>query len=416
MPNNILEQVTTFNESNLAYLQNLCCFVNIANKKFERFNESVPKNLGDTVNFDLPARFTTNNSLVASFQSAEQRVESLVVDQAASTAYEVTNQEQIFNLEPMEYMRKFGKSAMAEIGARIESNVAEVASNSTYRFYGDGINDINTYSELAKALEFYRDFGAPTDNTKVVISNLTASDVVNSGLTQFVLDRNERQAMSWELGAFNQAEFYKSNLLKTHTAGTEGQQASTLTVVSTTTNAAGAVTAITFSGTNAAGDADSVKENDKFQFDDDVSGQPDMRFLTFIGHVESNSPVQFRATADAASTGGSQVTVSIDPPLQANAGKDQNINNAIVAGMQCTVLPSHKAGLIYGSDALFLAMPRLPEEVPFPTANQVDQDTGCSIRSYYGSLFGQNSRGFVHDAIWGKTLVPEYSMMIVHPL
>lgn len=415
MPNNILEQVTTYNESNLAYLQNLCCFVNIANKKFERFNESVPKNLGDTVNFDLPARFTTNNSLVASFQSAEQGVESLVVDQAASTAYEVTNQEQIFNLEPMEYMRKFGKSAMAEIGARIEADVAETASNSTYRFYGDGINDIDTYGELAKALEFYRDFGAPADNVKCVLSNLSASDVLNSGLTQFVLDRNERQAMSWELGAFNGAEFYKSNLLKTHTAGTEGDQKSTLTVVSTTTNAAGAVTAITFSGCNAANDPDSVKENDKFQFDDDVSGQPDMRFLTFIGHQVSNSPVQFRATADATSTAGSQVTVTIDPPLQATAGKDQNINNTIVAGMQCSVLPDHKAGLIYGSDALFLAMPRLPEEVPFPTANQVDPDTGCSVRSYYGSLFGQNSRGFVHDAIWGKTLVPEYAMMIVHP-
>lgn len=68
MPNNVLQQVITYNESNLAYLQNLCAFVSQANKKFERFNEQIPMNLGDTVSFDLPPRFTTNNSLVASFQ------------------------------------------------------------------------------------------------------------------------------------------------------------------------------------------------------------------------------------------------------------------------------------------------------------------------------------------------------------
>ena len=89
-------------------------------------------------------------------------------------------------------------------------------------------------------------------------------------------------------------------------------------------------------------------------FSDGVSGQPDLRFLTFIGHKLSQSPVQFAATADAASTGGSQVTVNITPPLQVNSGQDQNINNAIVAGMQVTVLPNHRCGLIYSGDPIVL--------------------------------------------------------------
>jgi hypothetical protein len=222
--------------------------------------------------------------------------------------------------------------------------------------------------------------------------------------------------MSWEVGRFSNCDWYQSNLLPIHEAGTEGVQASTLTVVSTTLDADGAVTAITFSGCNAASDADSVKQYDKFQFSDGVAGQPDMRFRTFVGHEVSASPVQFRATADAASTGASQVTVSIYPALQANAGKDQNINNAIVAGMQCTVLPDHRCGLITSGNPLYLAMPRLPEEVPFPTANEVDPDTGVSMRMYYGSLFGQNERGMIHDCIWGSTLVDEYAMMIAFPV
>jgi hypothetical protein len=61
-------------------------------------------------------------------------------------------------------------------------------------------------------------------------------------------------------------------------------------------------------------------------------------------------------------------------------------------------------------------MPKLPEEVPFPTANEHDADTGVSIRQYYGSLFGQNQRGMIHDAIWGSTLVDEMAIAVVFPL
>ena len=93
-----------------------------------------------------------------------------------------------------------------------------------------------------------------------------------------------------------------------------------------------------------------------------------------------------------------------------------NINNTIVAGMQCSVLPSHRAGMIMSGKPLFLAMPRLPEEVPFPTANESDPESGVSIRQYYGSLFGQNQRGMIHDAIWGSTVVPEYTMAVIFPL
>ena len=414
MATNILQQVITYNESNLALLLNSFCFLSTANKKFVGFNDSVPKNLGDTVSFDLPPRFTTTNSLVVTFQPAVQRVQNLTVNQQASTAYEFTAQQFIFNVR--DYMKVFGKSAVAELGTQVESNVASLAETNTFRFYGDGINPINSYLQLANALAFFRNFGAAQTDTMGYLSDLTFPLIVNSGLNQFTMDRGNREAMSWEIGEFSKCEWYQSNLLKTHVAGTEGQQGSTLTVVSTTLDSNGAVITITFSGTNAANDVNSIKAYDKFQFSDGVSGQPDMRFLTFIGHKQSQSPVQFRSTADATSTGGSQVTVSIFPPLQAPSGNSQNINNPIVAGMQVTVLPSHRCGLIMSGDPLFLAMPKLPEEVPFPTSAMTDPNSGASLRQYYGSLFGQNQRGMVHDVIWGSTLVDEYSMMVALPL
>jgi hypothetical protein len=413
-PVNILQQVITYNESNLALLLNTFAFLSTSNMKFKGFNDDIPKNLGDTVSFDLPPRFTTTNSLVVSFQSAVQRVQQLTVNQQASTAYEFTAQQFIFNVR--DYMNVFGKSAVAELGTQVESDIASLAETNTFRFYGDGITAISTYLQLANALAFFRNFGAAKDNTKGYLSDLTFPQVINSGLNQFTLDRGNREAMSWEIGAFSNCEWYQSNLLKTHLAGTEGNSGTTLTVVSVVTNSDGGVIQITFSGTTAASDPNSIKAYDKFQFSDGVSGFTDLRFLTFIGHKPSQTPVQFRATADAASTAGSQVTVNIYPALQATAGQDQNINTPIVAGMQVTVLPNHRCGLIMAGNPLFLAMPKLPEEVPYPTSVQQDPDSGASIRQYYGSLFGQNQRGMVHDIICGKTLVDEYAMMVALPM
>ena len=414
MPVNILQQVITYNESNLALLLNSFCFLSIANKKFQKFNDDVPKNLGDTVSFDKPPRFSTTNGLVVSFQAAEQRVQNLVCDQSANVSYEFTAQQFIFNVR--DYMDVFGKSAVAQLGTQVESNVAELAETNTYRFYGDGVTDINSYLQLAQALAFFRNYGAAKDNTRGILSDLTFPGIVNAGLNQFTINKNNREMMSWEVGKFSNCEWYQSNLLKTHEAGSNGVAGSTLTVVSTTLDSNGAVTAITFSGASAASDSDSVKQYDKFQFNDGVAGQPDMRFLTFIGQKPSQNPVQFAATADAGSTAGSLVTVTINPPLQSNSGNNQNINHPIVAGMQVSVLPDHRCGLIYAGNALYLAMPRLPDEDPYKTAVAMDPDSGASIRQYYGSLFGQNQRGMVHDVLWGSTLVDEYAMMVALPV
>lgn len=414
MATNILQQVITYNDSNLALLLNSFAFITTSNMKFQRFNDDIPKNLGDTVSFDLPPRFTTTASLVVTFQSAVQRVQQLTVNKQASTAYEFTAQQFIFNVR--DYMDKFGKSAVAELGTQVEADVASLAETNTFRFYGDGVTPISTYLQLANALAFFRNFGAAKDNTKGYLSDITFPSIINSGLNQFTVDKNNREMMSWEIGRFSNCDWYQSNLLKTHTSGTEGNAGTTLTVVSVVTDSNGGVIQITFSGTTAPSDPNSIKAFDKFQFNDGVAGQPNIRFLTFIGHYPSSAVVQFRATADAASTAGSQVTVNIYPALQAAAGQSQNITSPIVPGMQVSVLPNHRCGLIMAGNPLFLAMPKLPEEVPYPTSVAQDPDSGASIRQYYGSLFGQNQRGMVHDLIWGKTLVDEYAMMIALPV
>ena len=410
---NILQAVQTYNESGLALLLNSQPFIGTCNMKFKDFDK-VEKNLGSSILLDQPSRFTSASGLVASFQAVEDRSLSLTVDQAANVSYEFSAQEFIFNAE--QFMGKYGRDAIAELGTKIESNVAEVCETTPYRFYGDGTTAFTTYTQLANALAFFRDFGATKMDTKAFLDNITVPSIVNSGLSQFATDRGNREAMSWEIGDFSRCQWFESNLLPVHTAGTEGNAATVLTVVSTTTNSNGAVTAIVFSGADSASDADSVKKYDSFQFSDGVSGQTNVRFMSFIGHKETQSPVQFSATADAASTGASQVTVTVNPPLQVTAGSDQNISTTIVPGMQCTVLPTHRCGLIMSGSPLFMAMPRLPEPRPFDSKISSDPDSGASMRTYFGSLFGQNQQGIVHDCIWGKQLAEDYCMKLIIPV
>jgi hypothetical protein len=153
VPTNILEQVITYQESSLALLVNQNPWIATANKKFNNFDQFAG-NLGSTVSFDLPPRFVTNQTLVATFQGSEQRVQNLTVDQAENVSYAFDAQQFIFNVD--EYMDKFGRSAIAELGSSIGSNIAENAVSHTYRAFNapaigsTTIAPINSYQQYAQ--------------------------------------------------------------------------------------------------------------------------------------------------------------------------------------------------------------------------------------------------------------------------
>ena len=193
---NILQQVATYQQSDLAYLINLNCFITTANTKFLNFEDKIG-NLGDTVTFDLPPRYVTAQSLGANFQGSVQRVQTLTVNNAQNVAYNFTSQQILFNVE--EYWDKFAKSAVEELSANVEANVAQNCVTGTFRFYGDGVTPITTFNQLAKALAFFRNFGAPKNETKGYLSDTAVPDIVGSGLNQFAMKRNDETAMSWEV-------------------------------------------------------------------------------------------------------------------------------------------------------------------------------------------------------------------------
>ncbi len=429
---NILQQVRSYQKSNLAILQNQNAFISTANTEFENF-QKIGTNLGSVVGFDKPPRFTTTDSLVASFQPTTQRLQTLTVDQQISVSYEFTAEERIFNVEKEvdSYMKRFGKGAMAQLGSAVEANVALNANSSVapkngarnhlsgpFRSYGNGVSPINSFGQLAQIQANIKDFGSPSGNDiKMYLPVTQIPSIINSGLNQFSLKRNDTMSMSWEVGEFGTPpiKVYSSNQLPTQIAGTVGNQKRILTVVSTNDATGQNITQITFSDTTA-NDANSIFYGDIFTTVDGASAG-NLRFLNYTGPQVSQQPVQFRATADAGTTSNT-VVVNIFPGLQVGQPLDDRIgiNRNIVAGMQFTVLPSHVCGMVVVGNGLFLAMPRLPDEYPYPSSNEADPATGVSMRMTYGALAFQNMQGMSHSCIWGSTAVPEYTVRIAFPL
>jgi P22 coat protein - gene protein 5 len=437
-PINILQTVQTYQKAELAWLLNEFVAINKTNKKFRNFNELVA-NLGDTVTFDTTPRYISYTGLIITEQPSVQRVQSLECSQAANVAAAYTDQQFIFNVR--EYMERFGMAAMKELGSLIETDILKNFTSSVvvndpqaidsgttqvnsgpFRFYGNGNLPINSYTQLAQAVANFEDFGAAKHDMMAILPVANIPAIIGSGLNQFAINRNNDDAYSWELGRFANTEWNTSNLLPLHISGTIGNESApnnVMTVVSVNDPTGTNITSITFTEPTGGTDPNAIKSGDLFQFNDGVANQPNMRFLTFIGHQACQQPVQFRAIANAATVAGT-VTVQIQTingiGLVSAQNQNQNINNAIAAGMTVTPLPSHRAGCLMSGNQYYLAMPTLPDESPFTTINMRDPDSGAAIRHYFGSQFGLNNRAYVRDAIWGSTLVSENSLRLVFPM
>lgn len=409
---NVLVSVATLQESMLAAQTNVSSFVATANPKFKDFND-LTANLGDSVQIRLPYRFVAADGLVVVKQPTIDNYATITVNNAKHVNIDVSAQQYMFNVE--DFMDNIGLGAVTELGGKIEEDVASLCETAPFRVYGNGLDPINQFNQLGKILAEFRTFGMPRNVTDMYLLDTAVPDLVASGLAQFVPDRNETMANSWEIADFDKCKIMSSNLLPLHVAGTVGQASTELTVVSVTKNSAGGVIKMVLNGAPTS-DALAVVNYDKGQFVDGVSGKNDVRFRTFTVHAPTSLKCQFNVTnAHGGSNGSGEVTVDIDPPLQASVGQTQNVTTEILPGMKVQFRRSARYGMVVASKAMYVAMPQLPMLDGFPSSSAKDAVTGVSTRFYKGDVLGQNQKLYVYDAIWAQMAVPSYVMGIAFP-
>lgn len=437
---NYLQQVQTYNsDAQLPGFLNQNCFISdICNHEYTDFDKKIPANLGDTIGVALPMAAVANAGLVVSAQPIRQNIAHLSVIGSANVAVAVTNQQRIFNMDKDGFWKSTGKGMVSELGSKVEQAIAQHVNSSaidmrqdsaTYgqpqylsgptRFVDFTQTGLLSYQALDQSMSDFISMGAPADDHCVVLPTNYYSPIIGSGLSQFVPIRNDEIAQSWLVGEFGspRTKYYRSNYLPVQIAGYLGQAGSTLTVVSTNDSTGNNVTAITFSG--AGTHIGAIKAGDVGYF----LPASNINALTFYGHMPTNQPVQFRAIADADSSGGN-VTVQIitnthtegQGLCSVSGNALQNISGPILPGMTAKFIGSHRCGLRVCGKAFYVAIPRLDDERPFDTSVDTDDETKVSLRMYYGAVFGQNQKWLVNDVIWGALLLSRYSQRICLPL
>lgn len=437
LPTNVLQNVQTFQKSDLAWLRTECVALMLSNKKFDNFQDKTG-NLGDTVTFDLAPRAVSNNGLIVSFTPSQQRVMSLSVTQAANVSNVYSQQELIFNVE--DYEDRFGEAAISEYGSKVEidilqnfiSNVRvnnpespnhgqlvdQSGMSGPYRFFGDGITPLDSYQTLAQGIANFKAIGWSKRDLCGVLAQDKIPPVVGNGLNSFAQTRNNEIAQSWWLGDFAKCSWYESDKLPIHYAGNVGNAGTTLTLVSVNDVTGENITQLVFSGASAS-DAQALANGDLASFNFGVSGQSNVFQRQIIGKAITQQPVQFRVVAPTgyvASNGGGQVTVNIYPALVSAPTLNQNISTSLQPGMQVTFLPSHQAGIIMSGQPLYAAMPRLMNTDPFSSVETTDEETGISMQHYWGTQFGLNQKAYVWNGIWGSCMVPDNCMRVIYPI
>lgn len=409
-PNNIFTAVTTTQQKGMMIMQNIAPVFKKADKMFNNFQDYTGQ-VGQSVQFMKQVKADTANTIVWQNQASVERLQTLTVDQEISAATQYTDTQVLFFTDPLNFDKSWIKSAIVNIASEIEQFVSRDFIRFPYRFYR--MSSSTTFPELQRALATFRNFGSVNMTAECFLPDMAVPGILQSGLNQFAVDRNNVLANSWELGSYGNCNFNASSQLQIHNAGSEGNSESTLVVVSATKNAAGAITAITFSGCNAASDPNSVKRYDRFEIT-----TANTSLLQLVGFNRSANKIQFMAAADAASTAGSQVTVTLDTPLYPGVTLSDyvSISTDIVVGMTATVEPDFVAGAIYSGAAHQVANPQLGDMDPFTTSWQTDPQTGTSLRIAYGSQLGQGTKRFGIDGIYGSTMNSDLVMTLCFPL
>lgn len=436
--------VSIYANADLAWLDNKYCALTLANKKYQNF-QSQPAQLGQTMTFRLAPRQTTGDGLVVTDETSEMRYQTLRSTQAAYTSNAYTAEQLVYTFE--QYVEDFGMAGAKALGEKMEADILKniisgVVGNDAqntagqfgvrqidsgpFRFFGDGRTSVSSFGRLAEAVSQFQQFGWAQTNLAGIIPLNIETAIINTGANQFAPARNDKMVKDWQVGDFAQCNWNKSNLLPIHRAGVIGNATggdNVLTVVSTNDPSGLNVTQITFTTTGTlagATIADALVAGDMFQGVDEVAGFEDLTTTTWIGSAPTVLPLQGLVTANSNLVAGT-ITMSLRTSngvgFSWQTGQKKNTNIPIVAGMKFFVVPSHQAGIIMSGMPLYLAMPEMPDESPWESANAFDPTSGMRLRHYYGAVGnGVNQRRYVRDQMWGSTLIPEQCMRILIPL
>jgi hypothetical protein len=369
------------------------------------FNENYDKEFAIGSTFVVPMSqriITQRNNMVYSPQAMSRPTTTVVCNQTSTAALEWESVEKALDMERGDdrAYRLYIKPAIAYMRQDIDSDCAQYAYQNTNMLTGVlGTNPATFDATSAAARQFLAQMGADVDDEcGLFLPPAVIRAVKGSSVTwmnpQPDIAKQQRTGMIGHADGF---DFYGSNSLYTHTAGTWAS-------------------AVTISGAGQSGSSllvactsgDTWKAGDKFS----IANVNELNLMTrrTTSTATAGSKV-FTIAADVTATGAT-ATITFNPPIVGPGSQYQNVDALPAASAALTLWPgtsspngkSGKVGLALAGSAAFILVGvkmEIPEAVEVASQQQ-DPDTQIAIRFIRQWDNIQSRMTNRLDSLWGR--------------
>jgi hypothetical protein len=329
--NNVNDVGTVLSKLAAGYLQDNVQFCKTIDKEPEESFGSVNGyKVGDTINVNIPARFTPTTSLdiTSSQQDVVEEKKSLSLDTTRTVAVNADSLEMRNDISESELLAKgerILKPAMIALAHDIEADIISKATDAIYNTVGTaGSTTFDTAQMLAAKDELARNL-CPMGDRKALLKSAAMSSAVNArkGLFQSS-EEIAKQYKQGYMGTADGFDFLENEMLATHTNGNDVSFE-----VSTTVSVEGQATLVVEGLTTTTG---TVTKGTTFTIDTVNMVHPQTKQDTGVLQ-------KFVVTADATADGSGIATLSISPAIYTSASNGlQNVTAFPADGDTCNVL------------------------------------------------------------------------------
>lgn len=388
-------------KESLRILENNLTFTKGVNRQFDSSFGVAGAKIGDALRIRKPARYTVRTGATRSNQDHTETAETLTLNTQAGVDVSFTSKELALSID--EFADRILKPAIAAIANKIDYDGLAQYVN-VYNSVGTPATPPTALSTFLNGKVKMMDDGCPQDNLiSAVIGAQVEANLVDAAKGLFHSGKEvERQYEEGKMGMFGGMKFSMDQNVNTHTSGALG---GTPLVNGASQTGSSLIT----DGWTAAA-ANRLKAGDVFTIAGVYHVNPQTRSSTGVLQ-------QFVVTADAASDGSGNATISISPSIT-TSGASQTVSGSpadnaaltIVAGASA-VSPQH---LLYHRDAFVLGC----AELPLPggvdlAARATSEKLGLSIRMVRAYSISDDTFPCRLDVLYGwKTVYPQLACRV----
>lgn len=408
MPNQILTPSVIAKEMLMQFKNNMGLSRNVDKSYSKDFAKKGAK-IGSSEKIRKPNRFTTTSGAAYSAQDVIEDSVTMTIDTQKHVDFEFLSSDLTLSVD--EFSKRYAAPASLALVNQVDIDGHIMASKNVYNAIGTAATTPSALLTYLKAQQKIAESSGPQDDNYSFLINPAASTTIVDAL-KGLFQSSDDIAKQYKRGLMGQAaggEWYRSQNICSYTSGQRG--GTPLVNMASVTN--GAVALVTDGWTAAA--ANRLKAGDVFTIQGVNKCNP-------ITKADTGQLQQFVVTADVASDGSGNATISISPPIY-SSGSLQNVvaapaDNAPLgfagdASIGTSAIVTNNLLMHEQAFGLAYVPLEMPQGVDF-AAVETDPDTGISIRLVRQYDINSDKFKTRADVLYGwAALRPEWACKII---